>query len=50
MGTGIGRSVLEIINDFEKVNNIKLNYSFGKRRQGDIEQIFTKINLAKKKY
>lgn len=48
IGTGIGRSVLEIINDFEKVNNIKLNYSFGKRRQGDIEQIFTKINLAKK--
>ena len=48
IGTGIGRSVLEIINDFEKVNNIKLNYSFGKRRQGDIEQIFTKTNLAKK--
>lgn len=48
IGTGIGRSVLEIINDFEKVNNIKLNYSFGKRRQGDIEQIFTEINLVKK--
>ena len=30
------RSVLEIINLFEQVNNIQLNYSFGERRQGDI--------------
>lgn len=48
IGTGVGKSVLEIINLFEQVNNIQLNYSFGERRQGDIEQIYTKINLAKK--
>lgn len=36
IGTGKGTSVLELIQTFEKVNNINLNYEFVKRREGDI--------------
>ena len=35
MGTNKGYSVLEIIETYEKVNGIKLNSKFGKRRKGD---------------
>ncbi len=41
VGTGEGKTVLEIIQTFEKVNNLKLNFSFGKRREGDIDAIYT---------
>lgn len=47
VGTGKGNTVLEVINAFEKVNNVKLNYKIGPRRGGDIEQIYadtTKVN------
>lgn len=40
IGTGNGFSVLEIINSFEKVNGVKLNYKIGDRREGDIEKIW----------
>lgn len=36
LGTGCGYSVLDIINTFEKVNNIKINYKIVQRRPGDI--------------
>ena len=36
VGTGKGTSVLELINLFEKVNQLKLNYKIGKRRDGDV--------------
>ena len=48
IGTGIGLSVLNIIKKFEKVNHIKLNYSFGPRRKGDVEKIYSDCNLAYK--
>ena len=48
IGTGIGISVLEVINKFEKANNIQVNYSIGPRRNGDIEQIYSNGTLAKK--
>ena len=35
MGTNKGYSVKEIIETYEKSNNIKLNYIYGKRRNGD---------------
>jgi UDP-glucose 4-epimerase len=35
LGTGIGTSVLELVNTFERVNNIKINYKFSDKRQGD---------------
>lgn len=49
IGTGIGVSVLQAIRIFEKSNNIKVNYSIGPRRIGDIEQIYANSNLAKVK-
>jgi len=36
IGTGKGSSVLEVVNTFEEVSDIKLNYSFVERRSGDI--------------
>lgn len=37
VGTGQGTSVMELINIFEKVNGVKLNYKIGQRREGDVE-------------
>lgn len=47
VGTGNGNTVLEVIQAFEKVNNLELAYRIGGRRGGDIEQIWadtTKVN------
>ena len=49
VGTGKGNTVLDVINTFERVNNLKLNYKIGPRRIGDIEQIYadtTKVNTV----
>ena len=47
VGAGIGISVLDVIRAFEKKNNIKINYCFGQRRNGDIEEIYANCNLIK---
>ena len=49
VGTGIGVSVLDAITTFEKSNNIKVKYSIGPRRKGDIEKIYANGNLIKEK-
>ena len=49
VGTGIGISVLDAIKAFEKTNNLKINYSIGPKRSGDIEQIYANGNLVKTK-
>ena len=49
VGTGIGISVLDAVKAFEKTNNLKINYSIGPRRNGDIEQIYANGNLVKNK-
>ena len=49
VGTGIGVSVLDAVKAFEKTNNLKINYSIGPRRNGDIEQIYANGNLVKTK-
>ena len=36
LGTGIGYSVMDVVNTFEKVNNVKVNYKLMDRRPGDI--------------
>ncbi len=36
VGKGLPYSVLELINTFERVNNVKINYEFASRRIGDI--------------
>ncbi len=47
VGTGSGTSVKELIDTFEIVNDVKVNYEIGARREGDIDESFadaTKIN------
>ena len=48
LGTGKGYSVLELINTFEEVNNIKINYQFVHRRLGDVASVFSDASKAKK--
>ena len=47
LGTGIGYSVLDIINAFEKVNHVKVNYKIAERRPGDIAECFSDPTKAK---
>jgi len=49
IGLSKGVSVLELVKLFEKSNNIKINYIFGKKREGDIEEIYADCKLAQKK-
>ncbi len=48
LGTGCGYSVLEIVNTFEKVNNIKINYRIAPRRAGDLAMYYADPTKAKK--
>ncbi len=47
IGTGRAYSVLEIVNTFEKETGIKINYSFGPRRAGDIPVSYANVDKAK---
>ena len=49
LGTGVGYSVLEILNTFQKYTNKKINYNFTKKRQGDVEISYTNTKKAKEK-
>jgi UDP-glucose 4-epimerase len=40
LGSGSGVTVLELIQAFEKVSGVKLNYTLGPRREGDVVSIF----------
>ena len=46
VGTGRPVSVLELVNAFEKVNGVKLNYKFAPRRAGDVTAIWADPSLA----
>ncbi len=48
LGTGRGTSVLEIVNAFEKVNNIKIPYTINDRRPGDIANCFADVSKAER--
>lgn len=55
LGLGIGNrfeqqglSVLEVINAFEKVNSVKVNYKIGDRREGDVVEIYSNSTKARK--
>ena len=48
MGTGVGYSVLEIINKIEEVTHQKITYTFLPRRPGDPTRLVADINLAEK--
>ena len=47
LGTGNGVTVLEAIHAFEKASGLKLNYTIGPRRPGDIMSIYANNDLAK---
>jgi UDP-glucose 4-epimerase len=46
LGTGNGYTVLEVINSFEAVSDVKLNYEKGPRRGGDIISIYANNDAA----
>lgn len=47
LGSENGVSVLELINEFERVNEVKVNYKIGERRQGDVVKIYSNSTKAK---
>jgi UDP-glucose 4-epimerase len=49
LGSGNGVTVLEAIHAFEKVTGVKLNYTIGPRRPGDVVAIYANNDLARKK-
>ena len=48
LGTGKGASVLDLINVFEKTNDVRINYAFTNRREGDVPQLVANNSYAKK--
>lgn len=46
LGTGIGYSVLDIVNTFEKVNGIKIPYVIDERRPGDLDEYYADATKA----
>lgn len=48
VGTGEGYTVLQLINTFEEVNGVKLNYTIGPRREGDVEKIYAQSDKVNK--
>ena len=46
LGTGVGYSVLEIVKNFEKINNVKVNYKITDKRPGDIATCYTNPNKS----
>jgi len=43
-----GLTVLEVINAFERVNGVKVNYKIGNRREGDVVEIYSNSTKARK--
>ena len=48
LGTGKGTSVLELVNAFEKANNIKIPYIICERRPGDVDENYAEASKALK--
>lgn len=48
VGIGHGYSVLEVLHAFEKVTGVKVPYTIGPRRDGDIEKIYANVDKARK--
>lgn len=48
LGSGKGVSVLELVNTFEKVNNLKVNYKIVDRRPGDLPEFYADSTKALK--
>ena len=48
LGTGVGYSVLDLVNTFERVNGISVPYKFAERRPGDIAAYYSDPQKAEK--
>ncbi len=46
LGTGQGTSVLQLVQVFEEVNNIKIPYEIVDRRPGDLATVFADVGRA----
>lgn len=46
LGSGVGQTVLEMIESFERVNQLKLNWQFGDRRPGDVVAVYANNSKA----
>ena len=46
VGTGVGSSVLEVIQSFERVSGLALNYKIAPRREGDVIQAYANTTKA----
>ncbi len=46
LGTGIGYSVLDIVNTFQKVNNVPVPYAIKERRAGDVGTVYANAQKA----
>ncbi len=46
LGTGKGYSVLELVNTFQKVNNVLVPYKIVERRPGDIDSCYADVTKA----
>jgi len=49
LGTGHGYSVLEIVENFSRINGVKVNYKITDRRPGDIAACYADPSYAKEK-
>ncbi len=48
VGTGHGNSVLELVNTFQQVNQLKLNYHIAPRRTGDVVAVYADTSKIKR--
>jgi UDP-glucose 4-epimerase len=48
LGTGNGLSVLEVLNAFEKITGVKVNYQITDRRPGDVVKVYADTSYANK--
>lgn len=46
IGTGNGMTVLQVINAFERIATLKLNYEITGRRAGDVEKVYADTSYA----
>ncbi len=48
LGTGVGYSVLDLVNTFQRVNGVSIPYRIAPRRSGDVARCYADVNKAKK--
>ena len=48
IGVGKGISILQLVNQFEKSTGIRIPYKYGKRRKGDVPELWSSCKQANK--